>query len=627
MGVSRRQFVSGMASAGAGVALAGPASVLGYEKPPGSASLVLYNGDALTLNKQFKVVQAVAIADGRVLKTGTNASMKDTIGPNTQVVNLRGRTALPGFNDAHLHGASFGTSLPPYTYDVGYPAALSIADMVQIVAGAVQAAQPGAWIRGRGWNANFFPEGRRPTRHDLDPVSPNNPVRLSDFSGHAVLVNTVALQRAGITRDTPAPTGGIIVKDANGEPTGELLESAQSLVTAPPFTAAERTAAMQNGLRLLSAEGITSFTDPGGSLQSYSGMLSNGTLNQRVTVLMGAPNNAPAMANRLATFQPPAEADPHFLHFAGFKIFADGVAASRTSWMYPPGYVDGTGTGSLVVAGDTDEERVATLEEIIRLVHAAGFQAAVHTTGNRSNDAVVEAMIKAMTAHPRPDPRHTTHHHVFTSRETLQRMGRYGIRTNLNPNIMWMINESQTDIVGEELAEFQFPYRSALDAGVKVASGSDAAVAYPSVRQGIASAVLREGQRTGAVVGPNERISLEEALRTYTTSAAAQDFAEGWKGSLEPGMAADICVLDGPMLRVNPREIPDMEVAMTIVDGRVVFDDESSDEASTAGRKLRKQARKLSWSNNPEALIADDAHGCWSKNAAAAAGHGASHVH
>jgi predicted amidohydrolase YtcJ len=228
--ISRRSLLTGVAAASAGIAVPAWAGTAHANRRGGAADLVLYGGQVLTMDRTFSVAEAVAVKHGRVIRVGDDRSVRRLIGRRTEVINLRGRTALPGINDSHLHGLRTGLSLPPYNLDVSAAAVGSIADIAVAVGEAVAQREPGAWIRGKGWDETKLAEGRAPHRGDLDTISPDHPVALLDWSNHQLWVNSKALEIAGVTADTPAPDGGVIVKDASGEPTGLLLETAMDLV-------------------------------------------------------------------------------------------------------------------------------------------------------------------------------------------------------------------------------------------------------------------------------------------------------------------------------------------------------------------------------------------------------------
>jgi predicted amidohydrolase YtcJ len=554
--------------------------------------LVFVNGRVVTVDAGFTVASALAVRGDRIVAVGDGDAAGSWVGGGTRVVDLRGGTLLSGINDSHFHAFMFGYNAPPLRLDVGYPAVRSIADVAESVRTAAASAPPGEWIIGAGWDPGYLDEcradpSRQPTRQDLDAASPGNPVFLSDMSNHTAWVNSVALRRAGIGAATVPPPGSVIYRDEAGEPAGLLNEGAVDLVAAvlPPVTNQQRTQAVMSAVSQVSALGVTSFTEPGIGPAGDSGvagaaawdvlrdLAGTGQLRARVSVLLlpaGTPASFEAFRaglNQLALAPAP---DPRMLNIIGVKILADGVPPQKTAWMSQE-YAGG-GFGALCVAGETDQERAAELRQMIIHAHAAGYQVGVHASGDRTIDTVVGAFADAVRAVPRPDPRHCVIHGDSITPASLAICAEMGFGINMNPTIKWTVADMIEEFLGPHRAAREWPYREAIDAGVTVASGSDAPVTYPDWRQGVATMILRESKASGRVSGADQRITLAEALRTYTINGAWQDFAEDWKGSLEAGKVADLCVLDRDLLSTDPHEIPTARVLMTVLGGQIIHD-------------------------------------------------------
>lgn len=551
------------------------------------ADTIFVNGRVLTVDQRFSVAAALAVGGPDILAVGSRREVERLAGPRTRTVDMRGGTLLPGINDSHMHGISWGLTRPPLSLDVSYPTVTSIADVAAAVGRAARSARPGEWIFGTGWDPGFLREcreqpGRLPTRHDLDRVSRNNPVFLNDFSYHTAWVNSAALARAHVTGYTVPPPGSTIVTDRTGQPTGILSEGAMHIVSAhlPPMTRDRRRTAILAAIAELNTLGITSFTEPGigpgdgrdgGGLQSYLDLLGEGRLRARVTVLLlpvSMSSSYRQFATVLDSTRVPASPDRRMVHVAGVKILADGIPPNGTAWMYEP-YVGG-GRGALTVEGATDAERVAQLHRMILHAHTAGHQLGVHVTGDRGIDAVVDGFAAAVRAHPREDSRHYVIHGDFMTRRSMRQCAEFGFGVNMNPTIKWTVADLSQQFVGPVREAYEWPYRDALDAGITVASGSDAPVTAPDWRQGVSTMMLRESKASGRVSGADQCIGLAEALRTYTAAGAWQDFAESWKGTLEPGKVADLCLLDEDLLSLDPHDIPGVTVRMTVLGGRVV---------------------------------------------------------
>jgi predicted amidohydrolase YtcJ len=564
--IGRRGLLRG---AVAGVAVAGMLrGVDASASTAGTADLVIRGGRVLVLDQRFRLAEALAVRGGRVVALGRDRDVCRLIGRRTRVLDADGGTVLPGINDSHVHLNAFGLNLPPFSYNMD---TATIDELVAVVRSAVDAApSPDSWIRGMGWNDNRLP--RPPRRTDLDPVTGEHPVILTDFSAHAVAVNSIVLRLAGITRDTVPPPGGVIEKDAAGEPTGVLRETAQGLVRGlvPPFTRDEVAQGIATGIDMLHAQGITSVTEPGIGLDTlaiYAEKARAGTLGVRVNALLRGGTAPQQLRDILADYEPLRGVDPRVLRVAGVKLFADGIpTAAKTAWLHEL-YLDGT-NGSLVIDGATIAEQVANLHELIRIGVRAGMQVGTHATGDATIDAVVAGIL---AAGGRKDMRHYVIHGDLTPPATLRTMARHGIGVNMNATIKYLLGRTLDPVLGPARTDYQWPYRTALDLGVRVSSSSDAPVTSPNWLQGAMAAVLREGM-FGGVAGEAERITLPEALATYTRTPAWQDHATGWKGTLSEGMVADICVVGGDVLAVDPHDLVTLPIAATVVGGRVVHE-------------------------------------------------------
>jgi len=483
--------------------------------------------------------------------------------------------------------------------DLTYPAVQTIGDIVEAVRRKAAEVKPGEWIRGFGWNQGSLKECLEdpsvfPRRSDIDPVSPSHPVILTDFSGHTILVNQKALEIAGLHRDSPNPVSGEMERDSRGELTGIFKElGAQALVTThvPILTREEKKVALLNAIALLNSHGVTSFTDaaigPGGDsyvsgvmsaefVDIYQELLGKGELTARATILLLLGNYGALtyedLEQGLRTFKVPAGLDREWLQFPGVKIFADGIPLTYTSWMNED-YVSGNyGHGVPVIPGHTDQERHDNLVAMIGLVHNHGFQVAVHATGDRAIDAAVDSFVQAVKNKPGGDPRHYVIHGDFISAATCRRLSAINGGVAMQPTIEAMISDFEPSVVGEQRAAYEWPMRTALDHGVNLTSSSDAPITVPNWLLGVENAVLRESLTSGTVSGPEEAITVQEAIRTYTINGAYQDHLEAVKGSIEVGKVADFCVIDQDILSVDPHEIRKTRVLKTIVGGRVVYE-------------------------------------------------------
>jgi predicted amidohydrolase YtcJ len=561
--------------------------------------LILTNGKILTVNRFFGIAEAVAVKNGRIAAVGDNELVKSLAGSGTRVIDLAGAMMLPGINDAHMHAPFFGATRPPLALDLTFPAIQTIGDIVEAVRRKAAEVKPGEWIRGFGWNQGSLKECLEdpsvfPRRSDIDPVSPNNPVILTDFSGHTILVNQKALEIGGLHRDSSNPVSGEMERDARGELTGIFKElGAQALVTThvPILTREEKKIALRNAISILNSHGVTSFTDaaigPGGNsyvsgvmsaefVDIYQELLGKRELSARATILLLLGNYGALtyedLEQGLRTFKVPAGLDREWLQFPGIKIFADGIPLTYTSWMNED-YVSGNyGHGVPVIPGHTDQDRHDNLVAMIGLVHNHSFQVAVHATGDRAIDAAVDGFVLAMKNKPGGDPRHYVIHGDFISAATCRRLAAINGGVAMQPTIEAMISDFEPSVVGEARAAYEWPMRTALDNGVNLTSSSDAPITVPNWLLGVENAVLRESLTSGTVSGPEEAITVQEAIRTYTINGAYQDHLEAVKGSIEVGKVADFCIIDRDILNIDPHEIRKTRVLKTIVGGRIVYE-------------------------------------------------------
>ncbi|MEE1824039.1 amidohydrolase family protein [Streptomyces sp. BE20] len=483
-----------------------------------TADLVMRGGRVHTMDGARTVAQALAVSGGTILRTGTDAEVAPLVGPGTRVVELRGRSLIPGINDSHLHGAWLGTMWPDTL-------------MAQLAAAAPTGGGPD------------HPGGGH--RHDAHGHDGHG----HDGHGHDHAGEGPAL--AALT--TPAERRRAILR------TGDLLASL----------------------------GVTSYTEPGlgpgedagptgcfssAVLHEYAALAAEGLLRARVTALLlfglldGA-SSATDLLRGLAGFRAPAEV-PGWFRVAGVKIFADGIPPMGSAWSEEP-YADG-GHGALLVDGADAGEREVNLRSMIRAAHAAGHQIGVHATGSRTTRVVTGAFAEARATDGR-DGRHYLIHGDVVHPATLAAMAAAGVGLNTQPGIAAATAPMLAGALGPDALAHAWPVRDALTAGVPLCLSSDAPVLAPDWRAGVAAAATRAGA-DGTAGGRGQRLALDEALYAYTVAPARQDGAERWKGTLEAGKVADLCLLGADLRDVDPGALPEVPVAMTVVDGRVVHE-------------------------------------------------------
>jgi predicted amidohydrolase YtcJ len=560
------------------------------------ADLVIRKAKVITVDRDFSISQAIAVKGDEIVAVGSNEAVEKCVGRQTRVLDLKGYPVLPGINDGHMHPTAWAASKPPYALSLRPPGVRSIKQIREAVREKAKSLKPGEWIRGRGWNPDFLEEcqteNRFPTKDDLDDVSPDNPVVFLDWSGHNLWVNSKALELANVTKKTPDPPDGHIEKErTTDEPSGILKElPAFELIMkhVPLFLKDDFKALIIQAQQELNRNGITSYTEPLGPgadfneaglrgsrvIEAYRDLLGEGRITARVHIplLFGKYGSVSYkdLVEGAQTYQTPEGLDPKWVRLPGIKIFADGIPPTKTAWMWEE-YLTG-GYGSLIVPGDTNEEKYRELKKMVSFSHEKGWQVAIHGCGDRAISAALDGIEEAIKDKPWFHLRHYIIHGDFVRAEDLRRAARYDVGMNMNPDILVAVTDTHVPILGPERSANEFPYRAALDAGVPLAFSSDAGVTYPNWRQGVQSAILRESVTTGRVNGPEQRISREEAIRAYTLGGAWQDHMEYVKGSIEVGKLADLCIISDDILSTEEHSIGGISVLMTIVGGSVVWD-------------------------------------------------------
>jgi predicted amidohydrolase YtcJ len=543
-----------------------PASAVVGDHP----DLVVLNGKVHVSDEAHTVAEAVAVKGGLVLRTGSTAAINAMVGPDTRVIDADGATVAPGFNDAHVHFLSGGLALS--TVDL---AGLTTLDQVQSAIGAFAADQPaGAWIRGRGWLYSPFP-GASPTRAQLDAIVPDRPAVMTCYDGHSVWVNSVVLKMAGITRATKDPVNGIIVRDPRtGDPTGHLKESAMDLIqdVVPKVTDEQRRAALRAAVAHAHRVGVTSIQNAGTSLDEmalFRQAKQAGELRVRAYLAAAAQGgitdgDVDAMDEMRATL-----GDDPTLRSGIVKIFADGVIESRTAAMLAP-YV---GTRSAGAPNLT----AAEMNRIVALFDERGWQIQIHAIGDRAIRMALDAFEAAAAANPAParGRRHRLEHIESIAPEDLPRFGRLGVIASQQPIHVALGDSNQAvpkgpwpDAIGPERAARGWLWKSILQAGGRVAFGSD----WPVAPLAPADGLWLASTRVKTERGDDQRLTLEQALDGYTRWAAYASFDERRKGTLEPGMLADIVVLTTDLAAAPIASPAAVQVATTIFDGHVVYE-------------------------------------------------------
>ena len=535
-----------------------------------SPDLILTNGRFYTLDSESTVASAVAIKDHRLVAVGEGAAVGELAGSSTRQLDLEGRTVIPGIIDSHHHLMSVGAKLSAIRLDE----CRSIEEMIELVRERAGKTPPGDWIIGQGFNESNFSEGRLPTRHDIDPATSDHPVILMRFF-NTDAVNSRALGLAGVTRETPDPEGGRIGRDPDGEPDGILRAGAKLLVRG--LLPAPSLNDMKEHLRLACAEanrcGITSVVEPGlqaQEMRAYQSFYDDGGLSVRVSMMPSwhgfNENETEDVLNHLAGDSGLISGlGNEWLRVGALKMLIDGGTTPHTAFMYEP-YV---GDSELVAFNRIPQDK---LREYFRSAQKLGWDIGIHCCGDHAQDMVVATLVGVIGEIPRPDARHSIIHGYFPSPRALEQMAECRLGTVVQPTFIYWEGNAIFDDVGEDRALNWKPVRKYLDHGIVVTSSSDVpstVSANPFVA--LYSLVTRRNN-LGREVGPQEAVTREEALRTYTVNGTWITREEKFKGSIEAGKAADLAVLDRNYFSVPDEEIKDIQVEKTMVAGRFVWE-------------------------------------------------------
>lgn len=528
---------------------------------PVQADLVLFGGRVF-VGKGLAPATGLAVKDGRVLALAQGGDdLAAFVSPRTKVVELAGRLIVPGFNDAHVHFLDGGFGL----LSVDLRDAHDEKELVRRI-GAYAATLPrGTWILNGNWDHEAWPDKALPTRKALDAVTPDHPVFVNRLDGHMALANSLALRLASITKATPDPDGGTIVRDASGEPTGILKDNAEDLMAKviPEPSREMNLRAARAGLKEAARVGVTTIQDNSGvdALATYQQLRAQGELTARMSVWR--PVSALAAMRDSGVRSGLGD---EWIRFTAIKILADGAMGSGTAAFFEP-YTDDPKTSGLLLYP------VAELERLVREADAAGFQLAVHAIGDRANSLVLDAFAKAVQQNGPRERRFRIEHAQVVRKADLLRYRDLGVIASIQPSHCIDDMRWAEKRIGHERARDAYNFRSFTAAGIPVAFGTDWFVEPLDPRRGLYAAVTREYPEGGPAGGwfPEERITLEEAIDFYTRGSAYAERAERDKGTLEVGKLADLVVFAKDLFSIPPREILTTPIDLTIVGGRTVF--------------------------------------------------------
>lgn len=528
---------------------------------------IYINGTIVTMDGNNRTVQAVAIQGDRIKAAGTNEEIRKTADASTKVIDLKGKTMLPGLIDAHSHFPSAGIEAL-YSVNLSSPPlgdVRNINDLIEALRRKAASTPKGQWIRGDGYDQNDLTERRNPTREDLDKASIDHPIFISQSAGHMGVANSLALKMAGITKDTPNPRGGIYEKDPKtGEPNGIMEENSQAVARLiPPLTPAQIQEAIKWCVRNYLSQGVTTATIAGGGIgKALWDAGAAGLVPLRVVAMSYTSPTASL---------PPAKMQGDEMMKTGLtiKIVHDGsIQGGYTGYLTKPYYLPYNGDKNYV--GYPHESR-EELTALVKKVNRAGYQIAIHANGDAAIDDVIYAYREAQKDFPRTDTRFRIEHAQTTREDQLDAMKELGITPSFFVSHTYYWGDEHRDIfLGPERAARISPLNSAVKRGIRFSIHLDTPVTPMSPLQAAWSAVNRQ-TRSGKILGPEQRIAPLQAIRAITIDAAWQEHDEKIKGSIEAGKFADFVVLDQNPLTIDPTKIRDIPILETIVGGKSVY--------------------------------------------------------
>jgi predicted amidohydrolase YtcJ len=539
-------------------------------KPKVKADLIIINGKVLTIDTDNPVAEAIAIRGETIIAVGTNSAVSALSEKGkTEVIDAKGRLVIPGFNDAHVH---FGPLDPDYI-ELRYTTDPSL--FTKKVKEQVARSKPGELIRGGHWEHEMFTDRNWPSKELIDKVSPDNPVILSRADGHSVLVNSFILKKSGITKNTPDPFGGEIQKDpVTGEPTGILKENAENLIRTGAVKS-ERTAEEQEArtwqgylLALKQARefGVTSVQIPGSAdFEAYEKLRREGQLTSRVDIGEFLTSDSAELSKFIEERQKYPQ-DSNWIRFGYLKVFIDGTIGSGTALMFEPFADNPKSSGLAMMPYEEFENMVVKADRM-------GFQVGVHAIGDKGNFWTLNAFEKAQQVNGKRDSRHRDEHTQTLQTSDIPRFEQLGIIPSMQPTHCISDKRFYEKRIGTERSKGAYAWRSLVNSGAMLAFGTDYQVEPLNPMEGLYAAVSRKDRlgEEGEGWFPEQKLTMEEAIRYYTLGASYAQFMENRKGIIKPGFLADIVITDKDLMTIPETEIMKTKVDYTITGGKVVY--------------------------------------------------------
>ena len=547
--------------------LAGLSVVTAYSQSRPQADLIIRNARVWTVDKAHPRAQAVAVLGDRIVAVGSNAEVGAWRGPRTHVLDAGGKLLLPGFNDAHVHFVSGGEQLG----NVQLNDASSTAEFVRRIEEQAKKTPKGQWILGGDWDETKWSPPRLPTRALIDRVTPDNPVFLSRYDGHMALANSLALSLAGVTAKTPDPPGGVVVRNAEGDPTGALKDAAMDYVdkVIPPPTHQQLMAAVKRAMAYAASLGVTSVQNMNpdyADIAAYTDLLEKGEL---ITRIYAAPLITEGVDDQAKLGLRHAFGGP-WLRLGAVKAFADGSLGSRTAYFFEP-YSDEPGNYGLL-AGDMHP--LSRMREHMMKADAAGLQICTHAIGDRAISTVLDLYAEIVAAHGPADRRLRIEHAQHMAAKDFDRFAQLHVIASVQPYQAIDDGRWAEARIGHDRASRTYAFRTFLNDGVRLAFGTDWDVAPLNPILTIYGAVTRatlDGKNPNGWF-PEQKLTVAESVEAYTMGSAYAEFQENEKGSITVGKLADMVLLSDDIFAIPPAKIREAKALKTFVGGKLVWD-------------------------------------------------------
>lgn len=536
-----------------------PASIFSQKL---TADMVVINANVRTMESAKPTAQAIAVMGNKIVAIGTNAQIKALTGANTKIIDAKGKTVIPGFNDSHVHFLEGGFQLS----SVDLRDAKSPEEFTRRIKEFAAKLPKGRWILGGKWDHENWTPNNLPTRQMIDAVTPDNPVLIDRLDGHMSLANSLALKMAGVNKDTKDIAGGEIVRDASGEPTGILKDNAQSLVerVIPALTFDQKLEAAQAATDYAASLGVTSVQDmsAGDAVGAYQKLMWQGKLKTRIYAV-----------SPLQDWQRWARPGIRYafgdamLRIGGLKGYMDGSLGSTTAWFYEP-YLDAPDKKGLSLAPPE------AVYEAAKNADKAGIQVMIHAIGDRANGELLDIYKRIAEENGANERRFRIEHAQHLRQEDIKRFGSQKVVASMQPFHAIDDGRWAWKRLDEKRLKGTYAFRSLLDSGATLAFGTDWAVAPLNPMFGVYAATTRrtlDGKNPNGWI-PEQKITVEETVRAYTSGSAYAEFQENVKGTLSPGKLADFIILSDDIFKIDPMQIEKVKVLTTVMDGKVVFE-------------------------------------------------------